>query len=54
MIEGVQELEGISVADDEGRLYNETYGSEHSRDDGDRCEMFQVEQGLVSVGNLNR
>lgn len=32
----VQELEGISLADDEGRLYNETYGSEHSRDDGDR------------------
>lgn len=32
----VQELEGISVVDDEGRLYNETYRSEHSRDDGER------------------
>lgn len=36
IIAGVQELEGISVADDEGRLYNETYGSERSQNDGDR------------------
>lgn len=47
IIEGVQELEGISVADDEGRLYNETYGSEHSRDDGDRFD-----EGIVGVVSL--
>ena len=32
----VQELEALSEADDEGRLYNEQYGSEHSQEDGDR------------------
>ncbi|CAM9827811.1 unnamed protein product, partial [Sphacelaria rigidula] len=36
----VQELEGISVVDDEGRLYNETYRSEHSRDDGERYDAL--------------
>lgn len=42
----VQELDGLSLADEEGRLYNETYGSEHSRDDGDRYH------GLLSAGGV--
>ena len=37
VIAGVQELEGISVTDEEqNRLYNEQYGSENSQEDGDR------------------
>lgn len=38
MLEGVQELDGISVQDDEqNRLYHEEYGSQASQEDGDRC-----------------
>lgn len=37
MLEGVQELDGISAQDDEqNRLYHEEYGSQVSQEDGDR------------------
>ncbi|CAN0277248.1 unnamed protein product, partial [Ectocarpus fasciculatus] len=37
MLEGVQELDGISAQDDEqNRLYHEEYGSQASQEDGDR------------------
>lgn len=38
MLEGVQELDGISARDDEqNRLYHEEYGSQASQEDGERC-----------------
>ena len=49
MLEGVQELDGISAQDDEqNRLYHEEYGSQVSQEDGDRQEKT-----ASGVGSLN-
>ncbi|CBJ32196.1 hypothetical protein Esi_0315_0016 [Ectocarpus siliculosus] len=41
MLEGVQELDGISARDDEqNRLYNEEYGSQASQEDGERYDAL--------------
>ncbi|CAN0091894.1 unnamed protein product [Scytosiphon promiscuus] len=41
MLEGVQELDGISAQDDEqNRLYHEEYGSQASQEDGDRYDAL--------------
>lgn len=43
MLEGVQELDGISAQDDEqNRLYHEEYGSQASQADGDRLEKNKL------------
>lgn len=44
MLEGVQELDGISAQDDEqNRLYHEEYGSQASQEDGDRWVVVRGE-----------
>lgn len=48
MLEGVQELDGISAQDDEqNRLYHEEYGSQVSQEDGDRQEKTASGVGLL-------
>lgn len=47
----VQELDRLSIADDEGRLYNEHYGSEHSQEDGDRYGCLFL--SFVTVGQFS-